>query len=119
MISKNGSTNTFLLPIALLLAAPGLAQDDQSDDWVSLSGAETLRELVSGTTAEIELKPAVLAGVRGLSRGDSASVVAGASLECAPDDAIQFGRGRGGARIELGDSHRIRDSAAAHARLIN
>ncbi len=32
-----------------------------ADDWASLSGAETLRELVSGTTAEIQLKPGVTA----------------------------------------------------------
>ena len=53
----------------MLLAAPSLAQDDQSDDWVSLSGAETLRELVSGTTAEIELKPGVTASGEYLADG--------------------------------------------------
>ncbi len=48
-----------LLPLfllAFLTAGPVYA-----DNWVSLSGAETLRGLISGTTVEIELKPGVTA----------------------------------------------------------
>ena len=48
-----------LLPLFLLAAStPGLAY---ADNWVSISGEETLRELVSGTIVEIELKPGVTA----------------------------------------------------------
>ncbi len=49
-----------LLPLFLLaVLTPGPVY---ADNWVSLSGAETLRELVSGATAEIELKPGLLEG---------------------------------------------------------
>ena len=49
----------FLLPLVLL--AVSTAKLAYADNWVSLSGAETLRELVTGTHAEIELKPDVTA----------------------------------------------------------
>ncbi len=48
-----------LLP--LLLLAVSTAKPAYADNWVSLSGADTLRELVTGTNAEIELKPGVTA----------------------------------------------------------
>ncbi len=48
-----------LLPLLLLaVLTPGPVY---AGNWVSLSGAETLRELVSGTNAEIELKPGITA----------------------------------------------------------
>lgn len=48
-----------LLPLFLLaVSTPGPAY---ADNWVSISGAETLRVLVSGTIVEIELKPGVTA----------------------------------------------------------
>ena len=49
----------FLLPLVLL--AVSTAKLAYADNWVSLSGADTLRELVTGTNAEIELKPGVTA----------------------------------------------------------
>ncbi len=51
-------SRTLLLLFLLPVSSP---RPVYADDWVSLSGAETLRELVSGTTAEIELKPGVTA----------------------------------------------------------
>ena len=48
-----------LLPLALLAVLTAIPA--YADNWVSLSGADTLRELVSGTNAEIELKPGVTA----------------------------------------------------------
>ena len=48
-----------LLPVFLL--AVSMAKPVCADNWVNISGAETLRELVSGTTVEIELKPGVTA----------------------------------------------------------
>ena len=48
-----------LLP--LVLVAVATAKPAYADNWVSLSGAETLREIVTGTNAEIELKPGVTA----------------------------------------------------------
>ena len=48
-----------LLPSVLL--AVSMAKPAYADNWVSLSGADTLRELVTGTNAEIELKPGVTA----------------------------------------------------------
>ncbi len=48
-----------LLPLFFLaVSTPGPVY---ADNWVSLSGAETLRELVSGTTVELELKAGVTA----------------------------------------------------------
>ncbi len=48
-----------LLP--LFLVAVSMAGPVYADNWVRLSGAETLRGLISGTTVEIELKPGVTA----------------------------------------------------------
>jgi len=48
-----------LLPLVLL--AVSTANPAYADNWVSLSGADTLRELVTGTNTEIELKPGVTA----------------------------------------------------------
>jgi len=48
-----------LLPLVFL--AVSTAKPAYADNWVSLSGADTLRQLVTGTNAEIELKPGVTA----------------------------------------------------------
>ena len=48
-----------LLPLVLLTVS--MAKPAYADNWVSLSGADTLRELVTGTNAEIELMPDVTA----------------------------------------------------------
>jgi hypothetical protein len=45
----------------MLLLAVSTVTPAYADNWVSVSGADTLRELVTGTQAEIELKPDVTA----------------------------------------------------------
>ncbi len=47
--------------IPLFLLASWTARPVYAENWVSVSGAETLRELVSGAIAEIELKPGITA----------------------------------------------------------
>lgn len=47
--------------LLLVLLAVSTAKPAYADNWVSLSGADTLRELVTGTNVEIELMPGVTA----------------------------------------------------------
>ncbi len=47
--------------LLLVLLAMSMAKPAYADNWVSLSGADTLRELVTGTNVEIELMPGVTA----------------------------------------------------------
>ncbi len=47
--------------LLVFLLAVSTAKPVYADNWVSISGAEALRELVSGTTVEIELKSGVTA----------------------------------------------------------
>ena len=60
-----------LLPLVLL--AVSTAKPAYADNWVSVSGADTLHELVTGTNAEIELKPDVTA--RGEYRADGTATI--------------------------------------------
>ena len=58
-ISRYFLLSRVLLPLVLL--AVSMAKPAYADNWVSLSGADTLRELVTGTNVEIELIPGVTA----------------------------------------------------------
>ena len=58
-ISRYFFLSRVLLPLVLL--AMSMAKPAYADNWVSLSGADTLRELVTGTNVEIELMPGVTA----------------------------------------------------------
>ncbi len=58
-ISRYFFLSRVLLP--LLLLAVSMAKPAYADNWVGLSGADTLRELVTGTNVEIELMPGVTA----------------------------------------------------------
>ncbi len=61
MIRASGYFLLSQVLLALVLLAMSTAKPAYADNWVSLSGADTLRELVTGTNAEIELKPDVTA----------------------------------------------------------
>ncbi len=58
-ISRYFLLSRVLLPLVLL--AVSMAKPAYADNWVGLSGADTLRELVTGTNVEIELMPDVTA----------------------------------------------------------
>ncbi len=58
-ISSFFCSRAVLLPLILL--AVSTTKPAYADNWVTVSGADTLRELVTDTTAEMELKPGVTA----------------------------------------------------------